>query len=221
MVADIAHELCTPLAILQGQLDGIQDGIFPLSQEEIASLSQETGVLSRLVEDLRTLSLAEMRRLTLELKPMELVDFIRQVFEGFDRQASARDVTIMFHPLPDATWIEADAIRLYQIFVNVLTNALHHTPDGGIVSLTLALNGRHVDIIVSDTGPGIPDEVLPHVFDRFYRVEAGRYRVNGASGLGLTIVKALLDIQNGSISAASLPGGGAVFRLTLLLTPSS
>jgi signal transduction histidine kinase len=209
MIADIAHELRTPLSVLQGQLDALADGIFPLTREEIAPLSQETELLSRLIDDLRTLSLAEARRLSLYPTDTDIAALLSTVVQGFRAVALERDITIILNTSQAPLYLLIDPLRTQQIIANILSNALRHTPAGGEVTITLAAQPETIEICVADSGPGIPEAALPFIFDRFYRTDTARSRSEGGSGLGLAIVKVLSELQGGRVSVVNRSAGGA------------
>lgn len=219
MVTDIAHELRTPLTVLQGNLEGMLDGVVPLSKDTVATLHQETHLLSRLISDLRELSLAESGRLELHRVPTDLPALVKQAANKMVSQARAKDISLDTQVPPALPYVDLDPDRISQILANLLSNALRHTPNGGRIVLTLEEapdgNDRSVRISVADTGSGIPPEDLPYVFDRFYRADRSRSRSTGGSGLGLAIVKQLVQAHGGRIWVESQPGRGAAFYFTL------
>ncbi|WP_299433519.1 ATP-binding protein [uncultured Meiothermus sp.] len=217
MIADIAHELRTPLTVMQGRLEAIQDGVMPLEMGEIDRLHNQTGLLARLVEDLRTLSLADAGRLTLELRRLDLVELVRNVATAFGASLEAKKIKLELNLPTRPRQIRADADRMTQIAGNLLANALAHTPEGGVIAIAVFADDKTTTLRVSDTGPGIPPEALSKVFDRFYRSEASRSRATGGSGLGLSIVKALVELHGGTVAARNQPEGGAVFEVRLPL----
>jgi signal transduction histidine kinase len=205
LVADVAHELRTPLAAIQGTLEGMQDGVLPLDAEQIATLHSETILLNRLVGDLRLLSLAEAGQLKLERQETEPSGFIQQVVERAKSQANQRNIrleTDVPAKLPDI-WIDSD--RITQVLNNLISNALRYTPEGGTITIraTFPPGEGSLRVSVADTGAGIDPENLPYVFDRFYRADKSRTRSSGGSGLGLAIVKQLVEAHGGSVLAES------------------
>ncbi|RDI94498.1 HAMP domain-containing protein [Meiothermus sp. QL-1] len=220
MIADIAHELRTPLAVMQGRLEAIQDGILPLEQSEVDRLHYQTRLLSRLVEDLRTLSLADAGRLNLVLRELDLGEQVRRLVATFQPALEAKRITLEFKLPSQPVLVQADPDRLAQVVGNLLTNALAHTPEGGRIELEVQAEAAHATLRVRDSGPGIPEEALARVFDRFFRVEASRSRATGGSGLGLSIVKALVELHGGLVAARNHPEGGALFELRLPLRPA-
>lgn len=211
MVADIAHELRTPLTALQMRLEALQDGLVPLTAAQVEHLLTQTGVLSRLVDDLRTLSLADAGRLTLNRQPTDLTELAEEVVEGFRERAQQRGVTLTLAG-EDVT-APVDQTRLMQVLGNLLDNALRATPAGGVVHLRVHGDGTSAHLEVADSGPGIPEDELPRLFERF--VQGGDTK--GTSGLGLAIVEALVHLHGGSVRAANRPGGGASFQVSLPL----
>ncbi|MBI4186735.1 MAG: HAMP domain-containing protein [Chloroflexi bacterium] len=211
MVADIAHELRTPLSILQGNVEAMLDGVLEANAENLATLHQETLLLARLVDDLRTLSLAESGQLRFEARATDLKELSSLVIDGLKIHFAAKDVKLEMEAPADLALIWADPGRTEQVIRNLLNNALHYTPGGGRVTVRLVPDGSGVTISITDTGVGVPEEDLPHVFDRFYRVDRSRTRSTGGSGLGLAIVKQLVEAQGGRVWATSQEGKGSTF----------
>lgn len=215
MVTDIAHELRTPVSIIQAQLDAFQDGIFVPDREEITSLVQETHLLARLIDDLRLLSLADVGRLDLDRRPTDLVALTQSVILSFEAEARNAGISLVLDHASAEVWREVDAVRMREVLHNLVGNALRHTPEGGRVSVTVFKGGGGTGLTVSDSGPGIPEGALDHIFNRFYRAEASRNRSTGGSGLGLAIVKTLVELHGGTVAAANGREGGAQFTVTL------
>lgn len=222
MVTDIAHELRTPLTILQGQIDAMREGIRPTNDASLARLDRQTQLLARLVQDLRTLSLAEAGRLSLDLRVLDIVRFAEQVTASFGEKAVERSIYLSFVPaVKEEVKVEADPDRLEQILSNLVSNALRHTPEGGSVAVAVQRYGAQVRLSVTDTGLGLSDDALTYVFDRFYRAEKyaqGTTKGVGNSGLGLSIAKALVELHGGSVGAANTAQRGAVFHVSLPIT---
>ncbi|RRD03548.1 HAMP domain-containing protein [Arachnia propionica] len=220
MTADIAHELRNPLVTLGGGLEAIQDGIYEPTPEVIGSLMEETTHLRRLVTDLRELALADTGRLTVERLPLDLADVVSAVATAHIPVAAKVGVTLEATAAPDH-WVDGDDTRLRQVISNLLGNAIHHTPDGGTVSLRLGRTAEGITLAITDTGEGIPAEQLPHIFERFWRADPSRHRVAGRTGLGLAISEALVKAHDGTITVASTVGEGTTFTITLpeSLTP--
>jgi two-component system OmpR family sensor kinase len=225
LIADVAHELRTPLSVLQGNLRAILDDVYPLDKTEVANLYDQTRLLSRLVNDLHELAQAEAGQLQLRLQPTDVAGLVHKAAAAFGPVAEARGVTLTCQAPPDLPSVLADPARLTQVLHNLLTNALHFTPAGGTISLSAGQNGKlngqpsSLWLAVQDTGEGIQAEHLPHVFDRFYRADPARSRTTGSSGLGLAIARAIVEAHGGEMSVASdgVPGRGSVFTVHLPL----
>lgn len=217
MMADIAHELRTPLAVIQSNLNALLDGVYPLEMNEIATLYDETRLLARLVDDLRELTLAEARQLPLNVQPVDGGNLLRVMATKFTVAADAQSITVLVDVPAALPAVRADADRLAQVLQNLVTNALRHTPDGGQITLAARVAAKPdvVEFSVSDTGEGIPSDALPLVFERFYRADKSRARRSGGTGLGLTIAKTLIQAMDGTIGVESTPGQGSRFWFTL------
>lgn len=215
LTADIAHELRTPLTVIQGNLRAMLDGVYPLEQTEVANIYDETRLLSRLVDDLRELALAEAGQLTLRSSPVALRALLASATEPLHALAEERGLTLVVDLPDDALSAQADADRARQVLSNLIGNAFRHTPQGGTVSVSARRDGARARIEVRDTGEGIATGDLPHIFDRFYRADKARARASGGSGLGLPISKVLVEAMGGAIGVASAPGAGSVFWFTL------
>jgi two-component system, OmpR family, sensor histidine kinase BaeS len=214
MVADIAHELRTPIGVMQAKLEAIEDGVFALSMVEIKKLSKQTHLLARLVEDLRTLSLADAGQLRLETRAFNLAAKIREITSGFEPGAQQKRVTLEVQA-PEKLELHGDPDRISQVLSNLLDNALRYTPEHGTVCIRLESTQNTARVIVSDSGRGLPPESLEHVFDRFYRVDESRNRSSGGSGLGLAIARTILELHGGKISVKNRLEGGAEFICAL------
>ncbi len=218
LTADIAHELRTPLAVQRAHLEALQDGIYPLSAENLQPILEQNLALTCLVDDLRTLALADSGQLKLELAPTDLIALIGRLVERFHPQADPRRISLRFeHSGLDALVAQVDALRIEQILTNLLSNALRYTPDGGEITVQAQASHGHAMVSVLDSGPGIPPEALDRVFERFYRVDRARSRAEGGSGLGLAIARQLAEAHKGTLTARNHPQGGAEFTLTLPL----
>lgn len=204
MIADVAHELRTPLAVIQANAEGMLDGVLPFDAEQVNAIYKETLLLNRLVGDLRLLSLAEAGELTLERQPTAPGALVEQVVEHMKSQAAQRGIRLegkFQSGLPERA---LDSDRITQVLTNLIGNALRYTPpDGTILVGASALPDGRVEITVTDSGPGILPEDLPHIFDRFYRADKSRARASGGSGLGLAIVKQLVEAHGGQVSVES------------------
>jgi two-component system OmpR family sensor kinase len=218
LVADVAHELRTPLSVLRGSLRAILDNVYSLDKAEVARLYDQTRVLSRLVDDLQELTLAEAHQLRMNLQPVDLVSLVRDMTQTFGPIAESEGITFEVKTPEQMPLINADAVRLTQVLHNLLMNALRHMPTGGTVYLSAEAENGAAQLVVRDTGDGIPPEHLPHVFDRFYSADHTRNRrVSGGAGLGLTIARAIVEAHKGQIAVTSdgIVGHGTTFTIRL------
>jgi signal transduction histidine kinase len=218
LLADVTHELRTPLTVIQGNLEGLLDGVYPRDDAHLAGVLDETSVLSRLIEDLRTLSLAETGALKLQREPTDLPALLGEAAASYRPQAEAAGVTLEVEAAPDLPLLDVDPVRIREVAGNLIANALRYTPPGGRIWVQCALEGEdRAAVRVSDTGRGIAPGDLPHVFERFYKSADSR-----GSGLGLAIAKNLVAAHRGEIAAHSegIEGGGATVRFTLPLSRS-
>jgi len=217
MLADVSHELRTPITVIQGNVEGILDGLYPADEERLKSIMEETQILSRLVDDLRTLSLAESGSLKLTLEPTDLGDLIRDTVAGFESQALEKEARFELS-LADTEEVNIDPLRVREVLSNLIGNALRYTPRQGVVRVHLtetdsglesdvlsgeAVSKRSVKISVEDSGAGIPAADLPRIFERFYKSSD-----SGGMGLGLSIAKYLVEAHGGKIWAESEVGKG-------------
>jgi signal transduction histidine kinase len=213
MMADVAHELRTPLSVIQGKLEGLVDGVYPRDDERLQGLLDDTRVLARLVEDLRTLSTAESGTLALTLEPVDVAALAGDVAASFEQQAAAAGVRLgVDSPGDDIAAAQADPVRVREVITNLAANALRHTPAGGAVRIRVAKDATHVLVSVIDTGHGIAPEDLPRIFDRFYKGGG-----SSGSGLGLTIARNLVEAHGGTIRADSQAGAGTTITFSLPL----
>jgi two-component system sensor histidine kinase BaeS len=212
LLADVSHELRTPLAVLQGNLEALIDGVHPADEEHLSALLDETRVVSRLVDDLRTLALSEAGSLALHPEPTDLGVVVTEVAGSFRPSAESAGVNLAVDADETLPLLEVDPVRTREVLSNLVANALRHTPSGGEIRLaaTTESNGSWVRVRVIDTGSGIEPEDLPHVFDRFWKSPESR-----GSGLGLPIARNLVEAQGGQIGVDSSPGHGTTvwFRL--------
>jgi two-component system OmpR family sensor kinase/two-component system sensor histidine kinase BaeS len=216
LTADVAHELRTPLHIIQGNLEGILDDVYKPTDEHIEAILEETRQLSRLVEDLRTLSLAEAGQLPLVWEPVNVAELLADVRTSFSGQAEAAGVDLRVEIGGELPSVTGDVGRLDQVLGNLVANAVRHTPAGGAITLRVEPVEEGVRILVRDTGEGIPAEDLPYVFDRFWKGDRSRSRAGGAgSGLGLAIARQLVQAHGGTICVESEPGKGTTFAVEL------
>lgn len=213
MLADISHELRTPLTVIHGDLQAILDGVYPLEMQQVASLYDETRLLTRLVEDLHDLALADAGQLRLQREPVELAAVARAAVAQFGPVAESAGVKLELAGEATPTII-GDADRLAQVLRNLLGNALRHTPAGGRITVRVTQTANNARLAVADTGTGIAAEDLPHVFDRFYR--GGKQGPQGkGAGLGLAIAQKLVIAHGGEITVTSALGQGTTFTVTL------
>ncbi len=215
MTADIAHDLRSPLAVISGYVESLRDGVLRPTPERFEVLYSETQHLQRLVEDLRTLSLADAGELSmnrLRTAPGELLSRLSAAYQG---QAQSRGIDLKVEVASELPPIDVDPERMVQVLGNMVRNALAHTDPGGTIDLSARREDGHVVLAVHDTGEGMSPEVVSHVFERFYRGDAARPE-DGSSGLGLAIAKALVELQGGRVAAASAgPGQGSEFEVVL------
>jgi signal transduction histidine kinase len=212
LMADIAHELRTPLTVVRGDLEALLDGVFEATPGALASLQEETLLLSRLVDDLQALAQAKAGQLQLAREPTDVADLLRGVVAAFDLQAESQGQSLTLDLPSDLPLVDADPQRVRQIVANLLSNALRHAPESGRVVVSAAQRPGKVQVSVADDGLGIAPEDLPHVFDRFWR--GGKPRVE-SSGLGLAIARELVRAHSGDIWVESEPGVGSVFCFML------
>ncbi len=216
LTADVAHELRTPLHIIQGNLEGIIDGVYEPSAGRLEATLQETHSLARLVDDLATLSKAESGELPLHLEPVDVSDLLADAATSFSPQAEAAGITIRVDPPSEPRVMQADPGRMDQVMGNLVSNAIRHTSEGGTVTLAAEPMEGSVRIKVTDTGEGIPAEDLPYIFDRFWRGDPARTRdTASSSGLGLAITNQLIRSQGGEITVASEVGAGTTFTIEM------
>jgi signal transduction histidine kinase len=215
MTADIAHDLRTPLTVMAGYLEALRDGVLLPSPERFETMHREAQHLRRLVEDLRTLSLADAGELTLNRQPVPPRMLLEQAAAAYRHQAEQQSIELKVDAAPGLPDVSVDPDRMAQVLGNLLSNALRHTPARGRISLTATLQGRRVLLTVRDTGIGIPPDDLPHIFDRFYRGDEAPEGGGDESGLGLAIARCLIALQGGTISVESSSGAGTMFVIAL------
>ena len=245
LVADLSHELRTPVSVIQGNLEGMLDGVYAADEEHLAPVLEEVRILSHLIDDLATLSEAESGMLQLHREPTDFGILASETMASFRPQAGAENIELMVDVPEDLPLIELDPIRIREVLVNLLTNALRHTPNGGKVTIRALIVDGYAQVTVRDNGSGIAPEDLDHIFDRFYKavprssdrgaIETGASNParsapktdassptrsapeTGGSGLGLTIAKNLVTAHGGEITAESALGEGTLVRFTLPL----
>jgi two-component system sensor histidine kinase BaeS len=214
MTADIAHDLRSPLSVISGYAEALSDGKLPGSPEIYNVLYQETQQLSHLVEDLRTLSLADAGELTLNRQAVRPYAILEREFNRHTVTAQQKDISMRIEAPPELPQVSVDPERIAQVMDNLMLNAFRYTPTGGQITLSAGMHGDKVYLRVQDNGRGISPDDLQHIFDRFYRGDKSRQQ-NGESGLGLAIAKSILEAHGGSIAVESLPGEGAAFTIIL------
>jgi signal transduction histidine kinase len=214
LLADVTHELRTPLAVMQGNLEGILDGVYPRDDAHLLPVLEETRLLSALVEDLRTLALSEAGQLPLHRERVDLAALARDALASVRPRAEDAGVAVVADAEADPPVLDVDPVRIRQVLTILLDNAVRHTPPGGSITVSVRRDGAGTtagaEISVADTGSGIAPEDLPRVFDRFYKSPGSR-----GSGLGLTIARQLVVLHGGQIAVESPPGRGTTVRFTL------
>lgn len=212
LLADVAHELRTPLSVIQGNAEAVLDGLYPADRAHLEPVLEETRVMARLLDDLLTLSTAEAGALRLHLEPAEPAELVRDAVAAFRPGADGAGVRLDVQVSTGLPPLEVDPVRIGEVLSNLLANALRHTPSGGAVTVSAepAGDGRGVAFAVRDTGSGIDPEALPHVFDRFVKAAD-----SGGAGLGLAIARSLVRAHGGEIAAESRPGEGTTMRFVL------
>lgn len=215
MIADIAHELRTPLTNIRGYLEAISDGVVPPDATTISSLVEEASLLSRLVSDLQELSLAESGGLKLDLREQAVNGVLQQTLAALQPAARAKKLNLTCNLPAELPPVKIDAQRISQVVRNLVENAIAHTGPGGNINVAAEKQDSRLAVAVTDDGEGIPAEAIPHLFERFYRVDPSRARATGGSGLGLKIAKKLVEAHGGTITVRSEPGKGSCFTFTL------
>ena len=208
MLADIAHELRTPLSIIRGRLEGIMDGIYSESGTPVSTALEQTYLLGRLVDDLRLLTLVESRQLHFEVKSVDMGNLAQHVLDLFQAEAREKNISLSLHCSSENLTVQADAQRTEQVIANLVNNALKYIPEKGSIKIEIFSEDEYVNLSVNDNGSGIPAEDLPFIFDRFWRKDKSRTRSTGGTGLGLAIAKQLVEAQDGTIEARNMPEGG-------------
>jgi two-component system sensor histidine kinase BaeS len=220
MVADIAHELRTPLSHLRGYLEAMSDGLVKPDEAAISTLSDETLSLARLVDDLQELSLADAGKLKLVFEPEDVFKLINDAVTAVQPKAASKNILLVSDLAPSLPQINIDSQRIKQVMYNLLENAVAHTGPEGRITVRTWQEDNRVFISVADNGEGIPAEDLPFIFERFYRVDKSRTRATGGTGLGLTIARRLVEAHGGRIDVRSQPGQGSTFTFSLPVTRS-
>lgn len=219
MTADIAHELRTPLSVVVGYLASLSEGLLMPNPAQFKIMQDEAQHLQRLVEDLRTLSLADAGELPLNFQFVAPGELVNMVAAAFSHQAELCHIDLSIQVEPEMPLLFADPDRILQVLGNVLSNALRHTPERGRLTLSSRLQDGRITLSVQDTGPGIAPEHLPHIFERFYRVDSSRQQVQAESGLGLAIARSIVEAHGGHLTAASVVGEGTTVSMAFLPAP--
>jgi len=204
-MADVTHELRTPLSVIRGQAEAIADGVYPADAAHLAPILDATQTLDRLVDDLRTLVLTDSGNLVLNKEPTDLGQLVRDTVESFRAQGESAGVSLTIEVPDNGPTVEVDPARIRQVISNLLSNAIRHTPSGGTVKVAVNSASDQVTMTVSDTGEGIPPDLLPHVFERFVKGPNSK-----GSGLGLAIAHDIIEADGGSIDVQNQPGGGTI-----------
>ena len=218
LLADVVHELRTPLTVIQGNLEGMLEGVVEPNAKQLHSLYEETVYLNKIIKELRDLSLAEAGQLTLEKEPTDVNLLLSRAATMLTPLADEKKISLTYHfaVIPK---IDIDAMRINQVIYNLISNAIRYTPEGGQVKATTSLHiegsKEYITISISDTGKGISPEDLPHIFQHFYRADFARDRKSGGSGIGLAIVKQLVEIHGGKVAVKSDLGAGSTFTIYL------
>lgn len=217
LMADISHELRTPLAVLHGELEALQDGVRPLTPASLSSLQAEVGTLTKLVDDLYQLSLSDVGALTYRKRAVDVTALLHQAFSVFQERFHARQIHTEL-TLPERAVVFGDPDRLMQLFNNLFENSLRYTDPGGRLTVSGLRQGTTLRLTWQDSAPGVSDEQLDRIFDRFYRAEASRNRASGGAGLGLAICQNIVDAHEGQLRAAHSPFGGVAITVLLPLS---
>jgi signal transduction histidine kinase len=210
LMADVAHELRTPLSVLQGRIEGLLDDIYPRDDQQIAELLDETHVLSRLIEDLRTLALSDAGALPLHKELTDIVALVQDVVRSMSSEATSKSVALDVTATPASGLVDLDPLRIREVLTNLLSNAIRHTAAGRTVTVSVSSANEAATIAVSDMGEGMPPEELERIFDRFYKGSTSR-----GSGLGLPIAKGIVNGHGGEMTASSQFGTGTTVSFTL------
>jgi two-component system sensor histidine kinase BaeS len=216
-MADMSHELRTPIAVLRGELEAIEDGVRKMTVESIRSLRAEVEMIGKLVNDLYELSLADVGALPYRMADFDIVKSLELRLQGFRERLAERRITLEADIPDEEILVNGDETRIQQLLGNLMENSCRYTTDGGRSRLCCHRERAHVVIDLHDSDPGVPEDSLPRVFDRFYRVEASRNRQTGGAGLGLAICKSIVEAHRGTIGARASPLGGLWIRVSLPL----
>ncbi|MFC2059304.1 sensor histidine kinase, partial [Chloroflexota bacterium] len=215
LLADITHDLRTPLSVIEGTVDAMLDGVYQPNPDNLGSIKEETAVLTSMVADLRDLSLAESGQLKLNVEPTSLAELVQRRVSQVEVIARKKNISLRTDIAKGLPLVDIDGGRIEQAVANLLTNALNYTTPGGSVTVTVLSCGDSILVSVTDTGEGITAENLAYIFERFYRVDDARSRKTGGAGLGLAIAKQMVELHGGKIRAESEVGRGSTFSFTL------
>ena len=215
MTADIAHELRTPLSLILGHAEAVHDGVLPPTPENFEIIREEATRLEHLINDLRTLSLADAGELSMQVEPVEPQRLIQEVASLYQYQAQRKNIAFELDLEPNLPLIEVDPGRMIQVLTNILDNALRHTPEGGRILLSAKQVEDQIELSVQDSGPGLNIEDMHRIFERLYRADPSRQREDGGSGLGLAIAKSIVQAHGGQISAESEAGNSLKIKIRL------
>jgi signal transduction histidine kinase len=218
---DVVHELRTPLTVIDATSAALLDGVYDLEPSHIETIRGQSQLLNRIVDDLRTLNLAEIGKLPLELDRVEVAEAIAATSSSFQAKAVAHDQRLLVLAPPAGAAVLADRDRLLQILAALTDNALRYAPPGGEITIAARPADGRIRFSVQDTGPGVAPQDLEHVFERFYEADAARDRASGHTGLGLAIVKALVEAHGGQVGVENVPGAGAGFWFELAVVPTT
>lgn len=217
LTADIAHELRNPLAIQRAHLEALQDGVYPLTMENLTLIQEQNQQLTHLVDDLRTLALVDAGELSLNMRKVDLVEMGKETETRFAPQTVAKNIRFSVQSDTNVLIVRGDRERLRQIQDNLMQNALRYTPENGWVRIRLRRQAGNAIVSVHNSGPAIPEDALTHLFERFYRGDKARDRASGGTGLGLAIARKLAEAHGGTLIGENHPEGGVVFKLVLPL----
>jgi signal transduction histidine kinase len=220
MTADIAHDLRTPISVIAGYLEGLKDGVIKPSPKRFVAMYDEVLYLQRLIEDLRTLSLADAGELSMNRQSVQPVDVVERVVTSFSNQAESMKINLAASVAENLPAVKLDPERMQQVLSNLVSNAMRFTPEGGEIAISAGLEDGRIRFDVRDNGEGMEPEVVQHVFERFYRGDSSRQE--GGSGLGLAIAKSIIELQGGEISASSQGSGtGSTFTIHFPAVPEA
>ena len=216
LLSDVAHELRHPLHIINGNIEAMIDGVFPLDKEGLERIKNQAGLLTRLIDDLHELAQAEAQQIILDKRPIHVGQLVEQAAISFRPEAETKQIKLEVELLGKLPELNVDPERMKQVIFNLLSNAVRYTPENGKIKVSAEQLDDQVQIQIRDNGAGIDPADLPHVFDRFYRSDKARNREKSGTGLGLAIVKALIEAHDGTISVSSTGNGqGSLFTLYL------